>query len=508
MDTLESDTLEPSSPRAKPANVRVAVLSIAWHPDVRRIGQRAVLSRLVLGEVALLSRSEPEFVDVTGRADGPLRDPHVSRSPIRFTMQGDAIAIDPPDTGLLEIDGSEVRGGRVLGAPELASGVVVGISRSVIVVLRTVTAAAFGKRSHGLVGSSDATEHVRRGIEVAARHGDPVLLLGESGTGKERIAAAIHAASPRASGPFVAVNMATLAPSTAAAELFGHSRGAFTGAEGTHGGYFGRADGGTLLLDEIADTPPAVQPMLLRALESGEVEPVGARGTRKVDVRVVAATDRDLARAVSEGHFRLPLLHRLSAQEILMAPLRERREDVMPLLTSFLRDDGGVVDTRMLSYDDVCDLLARPWPGNVRELRNVARRLRHGETYARPAPGPERGSTAHGTERSGTTHGSEEPRPPASGENAGVISDETLAATLRRNGFQIGRTARDLGIARNTLYKRMERCAGLRRGRDLSADEIARSRAEVGPDLDHVAAKLEVSPRALRLRMRELGLEV
>src|SRR5690606_36661990 len=143
------------------------------------------------------------------------------------------------------------------------------------------------------------------------------------------------------SGPFVSVNMAAVPPETAAAALFGHARGAFTGAVAERRGFFGEADGGTLFLDEVADTPIEIQPTLLRALESSEIQPMGADRTRRVDVRLIAATDADLDLAVREGRFRLPLLHRLNAYEIHIPPLRERREDIGCLLVHFMKQELG-----------------------------------------------------------------------------------------------------------------------------------------------------------------------
>jgi two-component system nitrogen regulation response regulator GlnG len=358
-----------------------------------------------------------------------------------------------------------------------------------VLVLRLSAATRRSRSDHGLVGASDAVDRIRTAIEVAATHSDPVLLLGRSGTGKELVAEAIHRASARASKPFVAVNMATLAASTAAAELFGHSRGAFTGAEGAHGGAFGRADGGTLFLDEIGDTPPAVQPMLLRAIESGETAPVGGRGAQRVDVRIVAATDQDLDDATRE--FRRPLLHRLAVHTISLAPLSERREDVLPLFVRFLQAERPGADASVLPFELARELIERPWLGNVRELRNAARTLSRGGAdalapRARSEPPPD--------ER------------PVSAKPAREITDDELARALARNGYRLSATARELGIARNTLNKRIEQTDALRRGVDLDPDEIRAAWQTHAGDLETTAATLRVSVRALVLRARELGI--
>ncbi len=204
-------------------------------------------------------------------------------------------------------------------------------------------------------------------LAVAATTAWPVLIAGESGVGKELAARAIHKLSDRRSGPWLAVNCATLTGDTVAAELFGAQRGAYTGATENRKGAFERADGGTLFLDEIGELPADAQAMLLRVLEVGEVQVLGGP-VRQVDVRIVCATHRDLPRHVADGRFRLDLLHRLDVAHIHLPPVRERPDDVVALFTQFL--DGLPLPVGAASL-----LQAQPWPGNVRQLRNVAKRL-------------------------------------------------------------------------------------------------------------------------------------
>ncbi|MFM2153384.1 MAG: hypothetical protein RL199_1819 [Pseudomonadota bacterium] len=226
----------------------------------------------------------------------------------------------------------------------------------------------------GLVGRSPAMREVYKRIGRVAATDLPVLLEGESGTGKEVVARAIHAASTRASGPFIAVNLAAVPADLLEAELYGHERGAFTGAGTARPGQFERAAGGTLLLDEVGELPLNLQAKLLRALQEGEVARVGGRTTR-VDVRVVAATNVDLARAVVSGTFRADLYYRLRVLPIRLPALRERVEDVPLVAEWFVRRDGLRLRGRehRLSPDALALLMRQPWPGNVRELENTLR---------------------------------------------------------------------------------------------------------------------------------------
>ena len=205
-----------------------------------------------------------------------------------------------------------------------------------------------------------------------ARYDLPVLLLGESGTGKELLARGIHYASPRAANAFVMENCAALPDTLLESELFGHKRGAFTGAHQDHIGLFQRANGGTLLLDEIGDTSPAFQVKLLRVLQEGELRPVGASSTVRVDVRVIASTHRDLEEDVRAGRFRSDLYYRLAGVSLALPPLRERSADVLPIANKLLDDARQELDLPELNFanDALASLIGYSWPGNIRELRN------------------------------------------------------------------------------------------------------------------------------------------
>ncbi|UCG33042.1 MAG: sigma-54-dependent Fis family transcriptional regulator [Phycisphaerales bacterium] len=231
-------------------------------------------------------------------------------------------------------------------------------------------------RAKSLVGSSAVFAEVRDKIERMANSNATVLIQGESGTGKELVARAIHQASPRADRPLLCLNCPALSSQLLESELFGHERGAFTGADRLRKGRFELADGGTLLLDEISEMDLPLQAKLLRVLQEGQFERVGASVTRNVDVRVVATTNRELARWVREGRFREDLYFRLSVLPLMLPPLRERCEDIPELAAYFLdrivRQDGR---TRKTFDDQALEIMATySWPGNVRELENICQR--------------------------------------------------------------------------------------------------------------------------------------
>jgi DNA-binding NtrC family response regulator len=237
-------------------------------------------------------------------------------------------------------------------------------------VVRHTRPARASTESDVLVGDSLVMRGLRSSLEQVAPSSASVLIVGESGTGKELVARTLHRLSDRASGPFVPLNCGALPEGLIDSELFGHTRGAFTGATSARPGVFVEADGGTLFLDEIGDMPLAVQVRLLRALQEREVRAVGSDAVRTVDVRVIAATHVDLSRAVADGRFRTDLFFRLNVVSIQVPPLRERREDIPALVARLLQRHGGTT-TPSLSPDALEAILAYHWPGNVRELENA-----------------------------------------------------------------------------------------------------------------------------------------
>jgi DNA-binding NtrC family response regulator len=310
----------------------------------------------------------------------------------------------------------------------------------------------------GLVGRSPAMIELYKEIARVAPSRSTVLITGESGTGKELVARSLHKHSPRAGGAFVPVNCGALAETLLEAELFGHTRGAFTGADRDRKGLWEEAEGGTLFLDEIGETSPAMQVKLLRALQEGEVRRVGATRATHVDARVVAATNRELEQEVSAGRFREDLFYRLSVVTLRVPPLRERREDIPLLAEGFLRAASANAGRERLRFSAMAlELLgAYGWPGNVRELESAveyaALRARGAELMPEDLP-------AKLQSREGARH-------PARSSAAALYEDlPTLDELERRYLLHVlaavrgnrTRAAETLGVDRRTLYRMAER---------------------------------------------------
>jgi DNA-binding NtrC family response regulator len=316
------------------------------------------------------SRVTPDHECVVGTdpaADLVLRDDRVSRR--HCTLREVDGAIEVVDAG--STNGTFHEGTRIDRA-RIAVGATLKLGHTFVRVLAEPTALEVvpsqSRRFGEMVGESLAIREVFAVLELAAQSSVTVLLEGETGSGKELAARAVHDASDRRKKPFVAIDCSALPEGLVESELFGHVRGAFTGATGPRKGAFVRAEGGTLFLDELGSVPPSVQTRLLRVLEERRVRAVGSDEDRAVDVRVIAASRDDLARRVAEGAFRPDLYYRLSVLKVAIPPLRSRREDVAPIALEILRLRGleGPIEGPGLDA-----LHVHPWPGNARELRNV-----------------------------------------------------------------------------------------------------------------------------------------
>jgi DNA-binding NtrC family response regulator len=333
-------------------------------------------------------------------------------------------------------------GGVRIGSCELQPGARITVGHTTI---RVVGEAA---REEGeLLGRSRAMVKLRESIAQLGPTRAPVLVLGESGCGKELAARALHAASGRR-GEFVALNCGAIAPELVESELFGHEKGAFTGATAKRPGLFVEADGGTLFLDEIAELPLALQPKLLRVLEAGTVRAVGGAGERKVDVRVVAATHQELRARVKARAFRLDLYHRLAAVELRVPSLRERRDDVVLLARHFLEQAAAESGPKVLSPAALEALSEHAWPGNVRELRNAIQRAAIlGGAVIEPADlqlDPDAAGPVDGTLS-------------IDGRSLEEVEREVIEAALRKAGGSRRAAAQALKMPKSTLCDKVRR---------------------------------------------------
>lgn len=315
--------------------------------------------------------------------------------------------------------------------------------------------AASRRRQGRVIAESPAMRELFLRIARFAPADAPVAIFGETGTGKEVVARTLHANSPRASKPFVAINVAALPAELLESELFGHAKGSFTGATAAKRGLLEAADGGTLLLDEIAEMPLALQAKLLRALQDGEIRRVGETRSFSVDVRIVCATHRDLGGAVQAGLFREDLFYRLKVLSVRVPPLRERREDVLPLACHFLREERR--DLQGYSAAAKERLLAHAWPGNVRELQSS---VKHGAALARGAevtpedlPEDLADGLADGL-AAGLAAAEAKPTSRTLRPLADVEREHILRVLDSCEGSQVD-AARVLGIARNTLWRKL-----------------------------------------------------
>ena len=511
-------------------------LTILFHPDVSRVGDYAVLKGTQPIE---LSRVHLGF----GKAGGAprfLEESHISRTPLVFTHhQNGGLKIQLPKAQYrLRIDRVQAEETHTVSADDLRAGQILQLGKRVFLFLHLRRQEFEGTQSHKtheLLGYSSAIEALRVEIKRVAGLNVPVLIRGETGTGKELVARAIHGHSLRRHQVYVPVNMAAVKSTTATSELFGHVKGAFTGAARDHDGYFGQADGGTLFLDEVGELDRDVQALLLRTLESGEVQRVGASRPAVVDVRVIAATDADLEEAVGDGRFIMPLLQRLNGYAIHVPPLRERREDIPVLLVHFLKEflieTGESIrfqrgtETDWIRPTDLAKLVNHHWPGNVRELRNMAQQIAI-HSQGRPILSlppmlqlllsgenerSEPDNYLNASVSSPPSDNGPETIPPGEGaqwftpplkRNPESITDEEIKQALALHQWRLKPAAATLGIARSTLYKRVEESNIIRLATALTDQEIQQALDEHDGNVRAAAAALAVSLRGLQMRIK------
>jgi len=392
--------------------------------------------------------------------DVVLTDTYVSRRhcSIAPTPSGFAVTDLGSKNGTL-IDGVAV--GKVVAPP----GAAVRVGQTLIQLMPADDVIdippSTSERFGALYGGSVAMRQVFAILERAAKSPAPILFLGESGTGKELMARGVHDASPRADGAFVVFDCGASTETLIESDLFGHVRGAFTGAAGDRVGAFAAAHGGTLFLDEIGDLPVGLQPKLLRMLEAGEVVPLGGRKPEKYDVRIVAATHRDVFGEVARGGFRGDLYYRLAVVEVHVPPLRARSSDVAPLVKMFLERAGAPQLAAQVGGAALERLERYHWPGNVRELRNVIARA-----VALAGPDDDFQSlpfVLRPTAAPPDAFSFKADRPFHEAKDALVarFEREYLADLVQRHGGNLSQAARAAGLERKFLYKVLER-AGLR----------------------------------------------
>jgi two-component system nitrogen regulation response regulator GlnG len=557
---VNDSTLKPNArstvggvPRIVPA------LTILWHPDLSRVGELAVLEELTTQKTVSVSRLAPLFQRAGTTATRDLEDLYLSRSPAFQLVPGvrGQVELRPGSAASdVEVQGAELTKPMMITPAEIESGVVISLSRVFALCLHNVELPLEHGPTLDLVGSGQRLERVRQDVRRVGDLDVPVLIRGETGTGKELIARSIVACSKRAHKPFIAVNMATIPPSVAASELFGHEKGAFTGASAARSGYFGEAAGGTLFLDEVGLTPVDVQAMLLRVLETGEIQSVGAGKARKLDVRILAATDLQLESAISKHAFSEPLFQRLAGFQIRIPPLRKRREDFGELVLHFLKEELAVIgelhrlgppdeDRKpWLSAAKIARLAIGHWSGNVRALRNAVRQIviaSRGQSRARidaeveeladgslgaqarsdvsssgsiravfdaPARASKNEGPASGFFRAAGSGNSSEDTESLDVPGDAVpwdISNDVLLETLRQNNWSPTHTAAALKIPRTKLYALMDRHPDIRKASAVPVADLLRLHRETRGDLDQMANQLRVSRRGLQLRMSQLA---
>ncbi len=516
---LARDTIEVDAPVRGFDSPRLLVVSVIAHPDVSRVGQRLIVGPLKNGRLIAVSRAEPAFAHpCTDDEPKPLKDRFLSRShSFEVVVEGGQARVERlHEKARIRVDGEMLD----RSAPiDLEVGGVINIRERVGLLVHTVEEEIPRPTAGdlGFVGESGAMALLRRRISRVAKLVGTVLIRGETGVGKELTARALHDFSTRPRAPFVSCNVAAIQPALVASELFGHVRGAFTGAVRDQKGLFRRADGGTLFLDEIGAAPEEVQRSLLRVLETGEVLPVGGDRAVKVDVRVVAATDESLERAVEAETFRAPLLHRLSEYVVKVPPLRARADDIARLAIHYLEEHLDEIGRRsLLEGDDdanpwlsarvMCGLVRHDWPGNVRELRNAIRRMVAdsldserlsllSELHAGPAVAerPPENTPTEPPQATGPT-------------DLSLIDGDDLLEALSQNDFKRDAAAKQVGISRTSIYKLIKKHDNIPEPSRLTVEEITAASSAHGGDAGQMASALRVSKRGLKLRMRELGL--
>jgi DNA-binding NtrC family response regulator len=396
-----------------------------------------------------------------------LADPAVSRAHLQLTLSDQGISIEDLQTkNGTTLDGVQIAKAFVREQGQLRIGDT--ILQVTIKPLRVVVFAENETVFQGMVSHSPRMQEIFGLVRQLAKHELPITICGETGTGKELVARALHESGPRAGGPFRVLDCGSLVKDLLASELFGHEKGAFTGADRARAGIFAEANGGTVFLDEVGEIDMSLQSSLLRVLETKEVSPLGSGKRVKVDFRLVSATHRDLRQMAAHGQFRSDLLFRLAAVTIELPTLRERTEDIIPLAEHFLTDIATRKGMPAPTLDaGAKEMLRRhSWPGNVRELRNIMdaafaigesgpvnagllRQMLRDDSRSRPVEVEEPAPKAT------TTPGGKTPGPVR--EHLDAVEKQAITTELIACGWNRTKAARRLGMSRSALYNKIER---------------------------------------------------
>ncbi|MFT5993424.1 MAG: two-component system nitrogen regulation response regulator GlnG [Flavobacteriales bacterium] len=517
---LQRDTLQLDGQTLKGDLSTLLTLTIVGHPDLRRCGEYT----LVRGKTAV-SRLEPTFTRTDGSSTGPIVDPFISRrATITLRAREGAVTITREQPNADVKVGGEVLGdSAVIPLEQLDQGVVLELQSRVALLLhyRNSLPSLDDLADPHVVGTSDSLRRVRQRIEAVAQTHASVLVLGDTGVGKELVAQAIHRHSTRSRARLVSVNVGALEPSVLASTLFGHVKGAFTGADRDRAGLFREADGGTLFLDEIGDAPAEVQRALLRVLETREIVPVGSDRAERVDVRLIAATDAELTPEAAEGPVRSQLLHRLAQFVVDVPPLRDRCEDIGALFLHFVRQqlaELGALDrlindsrasTPWIGSDIVRELYLYEWPGNVRELRNAAMRSVI-DSLRLPKLRLDWGVRTETTGAHARVPQRLEPVADAPSDkplrSLGDITKSELLEALRRVDWRPVPAAELLGVSKTSIYQLIRSTPEVPESGKLTPAEIEDALHESAGDVPAAARSLCVPVRGLKVRMTVLGI--
>jgi DNA-binding NtrC family response regulator len=496
----------PSLSTGTQTDAPLLALSVAWHPDAMRIGEQFLWADP--STPLELSRFMPLFRRAGGEGGG-LAYGGISRTPLRITQGQGGIVIEPSGKThmVLEINGNDISETTFLSHEQIAAGAVLSLGRTVLLCLHWMRCLPKDNPVDGWLGIGSAAIATRDQIRQVAGTDVSVLLLGETGTGKEVAARGIHRLSRRAEARLVSVNMAALNESLAAADLFGASRGAYTGAQMARSGLFAEAQDATLFLDEVGNTPVAVQPMLLRVLETGDYRPLGASRDVRSSARLIAATDQNLY----DAGFNQALLRRLGSFTIHLPPLRTRREDIGVLIAHLLASSKLSTGVEFqLPASLIVQFILYDWPGNVRQLAHAINRLlltlpgeQLPDFYSLVDARPD--ATRFSASGSAPSSVARASASAVSGRRrlADLTEAEILAA-MEKSDWYIQGAAQALGISRPSMYKLLETHPQIRNLDRISQEEIRLAMVDCGGDVERCASRLKTPAEPLKRHLRLL----